>query len=298
MMDPHLALGIDLGGTNLRMGIVHSNGELQDFVTKPIDAALTGREIVDEITNLAHHLHQLSAVSGIGLALAGTVLPDGIIRKELTNLGGLDHFPLLDELERAFSKSCFLENDAILALLGEHRYGMARGKRDVLLLTLGTGIGGALLLNGSLRRGPHNLGCEVGMLPFPDPDMRSLKPFEQLASPKSIMRRLGDPKGYLYVKAANGDAVAQHAIQDMYAYLGWLVANVHLAVDLELVILSGGLASVGQPLCQGVKEAFHKICPPDVQFDLDVALGALPNHSAGVIGAACLCFEHRIESNK
>jgi glucokinase len=225
-------------------------------------------------------------------------MPDGIIRKELTNLAGLDHFPLLNELEHAFGKPCYLENDAILALLGEHRYGMARGKRDVLLLTLGTGIGGALLLNGNLRRGPHNLGCEVGMLPFPDPDMRSLKPFEQLASPKSIMHRLGDPKGYLYVKAANGDAAAQNAIEDMYGYLGWLVANVHLAVDLELVILSGGLASVGQPLCQGVKESFRKICPPEVQFDLDVVLGALPNHSAGVIGAACLCFDRLMESNK
>lgn len=295
MTDPHLALGIDLGGTNLRIGIVHKDGELVDFATKPINSSLSGTEIVDEIMTIASQLPKVAAVTGIGLALAGAVLPDGIIRKELTNLSGLDHFPLLSELEKAFGRPCYLENDAVLALLGEHKYGMAQGKRDVLLLTLGTGIGGALLLNGSLRRGPHNLGCELGMLPFPEPDMSSLKPFEQLASPKSIMHRLGDPKGYLYVKAADGDTAAQRAILEMYTYLGWLVANVHLAVDLELVILSGGLASVGKPLCQGVQAAFRKICPPEVQFDLDVALGALPNHSAGVIGAACLCFERLID---
>jgi glucokinase len=291
MMDSRTALGIDLGGTNLRVGVVNTHGELLSFLSKPLSHNPSGRQIVSEILELAKQLPETVDTFAVGLALAGAVLPDGIIRKELTNLAGLDHFPLLAELEQALGKPCYLENDATLALLGEYRFGVARGQRDVLLLTLGTGIGGALLLSGVLRRGPHHLGWEVGMLPFPSPTMASLTPFEQLASPKSIMRRLGDPDGFLYAKAAAGDPAAQEAIQEMYRYLGWLVTSVHLTIDLEQVILSGGLASIGEPLRSGVQQAFRRICPLELQFDLQIVIGALPHHSAGVFGAACLCFE-------
>ena len=289
-----LALGIDLGGTNLRVGIVNQDGVLIDFATRPIDGRLPGDAILAEIINLASSLPQCSDVSCVGLALAGAVLPHGVIEKELTNLEGLHHYPLKEKLEAAFGKPCWLENDAVLALLGEYRFGAGRGYRDVLLLTLGTGIGGALLLNGAVRKGPHGLGCEVGMLPFPNPDIRNLTPFEKLASPKSIMHSLGDPSGFLYERALAGDSQAWEALDAMYRHLGWMVTAMHLAVDLDLVILSGGLASVGEPLCAGVFKAFQEICPKEIQFSLEIVTGKLPQQAAGVIGAACLCFEQQL----
>jgi glucokinase len=289
-----LALGIDLGGTNLRIGLVDQCGSLVDFTARPIDGKLPGDAILEEILSLSKSLPEYSRAACVGLALAGAVLPHGVIEKELTNLEGLHHYPLKDRLEKAFGKPCWLENDAVLALLGEYRFGAGRGCQDALLLTLGTGIGGALLLNGSVRKGPHGLGCEVGMLPFPNPDIRCLTPFEKLASPKSIMDSLGDPSGFLYERALTGDVQAQEALDRMYRHLGWMVTAMHLAVDLDLVILSGGLASVGEPLRVGVFKAYQEICPTEIQFNLEIVTGTLPQHAAGVIGAACMCFEQRL----
>ena len=219
------------------------------------------------------------------------MLADSQIREDLTNLPNLVSFPLCAEISRSLDLPCKMDNDAILALLGECLFGTGRGYNDVLLLTIGTGIGGGLLLNRKLRRGSHGIGCEVGMLPFPDPDMSQLTPFEFIASPKSIMEKLGDPQGYLYERAGIGDLEAQKAIGEMYQMLGWLVTNMHVALDLELVILSGGLASVGELLCEGVLKAFQEICPRELQFDLQVKLGMLPAHAAGVVGAASLFLE-------
>lgn len=291
MMTPPLALGIDLGGTNLRLGIVDADGRLLDFAARPLAPDLSGDDIVREIVQTAQQFDSLPQAGGVGIAFAGAVLPGNGILKDLTNLPNLVDYPLQDEISRALKLPCAMDNDAILALLGECRFGSGQGYSDVLLLTLGTGIGGGLLLNGHLRRGSHGIGCEVGMLPFPDPDMNHLTPFEFIASPKSIMERLGNPGGYLYERAAAGDSQAIEAIDEMLRLLGWMITNIHVVLDLELVILSGGLASVGEPLRAGVMQAFQALCPPELQFDLQVQLGALPAHAAGVIGAACLFFE-------
>jgi glucokinase len=286
-----LALGIDLGGTNLRMGVVDRSGNMLDFAARPIDATWPGDRVVRAIVDLAESLPHAAQTDRVGIALASIILPGGQIEAESSNIPGLHRFPLVERIKKAFHRPVYLENDAILALLGEARFGAGRGVSDILLLTLGTGIGGALLLDGRLRKGPHSLGCEIGMLPFPDPTMDRLTPIEKLASPKSIARRLGNVKGRLYDPAVAGDPDTQQAVHAMHHYLGWLICMMHLTNDLQLVLLSGGLASVGQPLLDGVRQAFDEICPRDVRFDLRIELGSLPQHAAGVIGAASLCFE-------
>jgi glucokinase len=291
MEQPKVALGIDLGGTNLRVGVMDQNGRLLDFASQSIDPGLNGDEMVAKICALAAPLAELDQIQAVGIALAGAVQPGGVIPEGLSNLPGLEGYPLEKQLSEAFGRPCIMDNDALLALLGECRYGIGNGYKDVLLLTLGTGIGGGLLLNGKRRRGPHGIGWEAGMLPFPDPTLSNLTPFEQLASPKALMRRLGDPDGYLYERASTGDEQAQAAILSMYRYLGWLVSCMQLSVDLQLVILSGGLASVGQPLIDGVRNAFKEICPDELQFNLRIELGSLPQHAAGVMGAASMVLE-------
>ena len=291
MTRARLALGIDLGGTNLRVGVMDQNGNLLDFTSRPIDPGLNGDEMVSEIYSLASPLASRDQIQAVGIALAGAVQPGGAIRPGLSNLPNLVGYPLEEKLGQAFGRPCIMDNDALLALLGECRFGIGQGYDDVLLLTLGTGIGGGLLINGKRRRGSHGIGWEAGMLPFPDPTMDNLTPFEQLASPKALMRRLGEPDGYLYERAAAGDELAQSAILIMYRYLGWLVSCMQLSFDLQLVILSGGLASVGQPLRDGVRSAFQEICPSELQFNLRIELGALPQHAAGVIGAASMVLD-------
>lgn len=291
MIDPQYALGVDLGGSNLRVGVVSRAGEVLDFAKRPIPPDATGDEVLARMRDLASGMPHLPQVTAVGVGLAAVIFPDGVIRGDLVNLPGLDGYRLGERVAQAFDRPCFLDNDALVALLGEHHFGAGRGCADLLLLTLGTGIGGALMLNGVLRRGPHGLGCEIGMLPFPNPDMRHLTPFERLASPKAVRQRLGSTGGYLFERVAAGDEDARQAVAEMLRYLGWLVTALHLTADFKRVILSGGLAEAGQPLADGVQAAFGDICPPGVQFDLEVVVGGLAPQTAGVVGAAAMCFE-------
>jgi predicted NBD/HSP70 family sugar kinase len=272
------------------MGIVNAAGELIDFLSQPIDPVLTGEQIVATIQALAEALNGSPQIEGVGVALAASVLHGGVLLEGLTTLPGLGGFPLQDRLTRAFGRPCLIDNDANLALLAEAHFGAAKGRRNVLLLTLGTGIGGGLLLDGYLRCGSHSSSSEIGMMVIRDAN-GAYTPIENLASPGALMQQLGDPRGQLFERADSGDKLAQHLIDGMFEYLGMLVTNIHLLLDLDLVLLGGGLASVGPRLREGIQASFERICPPGMQFGLIVETGNLPAQVTGVIGAACLWFE-------
>jgi len=286
----NLALGIDLGGSNLRLGIVSTQGEVLELHVEPIDPALSGDEFVSLIAARARGLKDFAKIRGAGVALSACVLKGGVLEVGMTTLAGLGGFPFVERLSSLIKQPCRIDNDANLALLGEARFGAARGASNVLLLTLGTGIGGGLLLDGQLRRGSHSSGSEIGqgMVPTATLGYRSL---EELASPGAMMRRLGDPRGLLFERAAAGDGQARQLIAEMYELLGLSIANAHVLLDLELVLLAGGLAHSGTVLRDGVQAAFERICPVHLQFGLQIELAALPPEAGGVIGAACLMFE-------
>ena len=180
------ALGIDLGGTNLRMGIVGRTGKVNEFLSKPIDPGLSGAQIVCEIVETALSLNEFGKVQGAAVGLAANILKGGILKTGLTTLPGLGGYPFLEELSRALSKPCLMDNDANLTLLGEAHFGAAKGVDHVLLLTLGTGIGGGLLLDGRLRRGAHSSGSEIGLTVISDSDFGSYLTVESLVSPGAL----------------------------------------------------------------------------------------------------------------
>jgi glucokinase len=286
-----LALGIDLGGTNLRIGVVDRAGRVVDLRIQPVDRLQSGEQIVSAIVCTARLLPLLKETSGIGLALSASVSADGSLGPGTTTHPGLAEYPLSNRLASELGRPCLMDNDANLALLGEAHFGAARGLRDVLLLTLGTGVGGGLMLGGRVRRGARSSAAEIGLTQvpvFPGPAFVSL---ESLSSPGALMRQLKDAPGGLYERAANGDGHAQALIQQMDQYLGMAVANAHILLDLELVILAGGLSNSGIILCEGVRNAFERICPKELQLGLRIELASLPPDQVGVIGAACMWFE-------
>ncbi|MFA5872386.1 MAG: ROK family protein [Anaerolineales bacterium] len=293
MSTEQLAVGIDVGGTNLRTGLVTSTGELVDFFAAPIDRQLSGDEILQVIIDQVNSLKDSTRASGIGVAVAASILKGCMFHEGMTTLSGLKGYPLCQRISDAFCKQCVIGNDANLTLLAEAHFGAAKGVRHVLLLTLGTGIGGGLMLNGQMYSGAHSSGVEIGLSLMPDWQSRSYQSIENLAAPGALMNLLGDPRGFLFQRAENGDRVALTLINTMFDYLGVLVTNAHVLLDLDLVLLSGGLASVGVTLRDGVRAAFEKFCPQPVQFDLQIELGSLRSDAAGVIGAACLYFQQQ-----
>ncbi len=286
-----LALGIDLGGTNLRIGVVDRAGCVVDLRLQPIDPLQSGDELTSTIVRNARLLSSLGETSGIGLALSASVSADGRLGLGATTHPGLAGYPLRERLAAELGRPCLMDNDANLALLGEAHFGVARGLRDVLLLTLGTGVGGGLMLGGKVRRGARSSAAEMGLTQvpvFPGPAFVSL---ESLSSPGALMRQLEDPRGHLFDRAAKGDGKAQALILQMNEYLGMAVANAHILLDLELVILAGGLSNSGPILREGVRESFERICPKELQLGLRIELAGLSPDQGGVIGAACMWFE-------
>src|SRR5574341_2537621 len=219
------------------------------------------------------------------------IFQDSSIKPELVNIPGLGGYPFIENLSEQLGKSCLIGNDADLALRGEVHSGAAKGIKHVLLLTLGTGIGGGLLLDGCLRNGPHRSTAEVGRMMLGYPGDKYNPSIETLYAPGAIMKRLDDQNGFLFERIRQGDNKARQLADEMLEAIALLISNVHLLLDLELVLVSGGLASAGDVLLTGLRTAFQKICPPEHNFDLRIELGALPVDTAGVIGAASLWFE-------
>lgn len=291
MEDDYRVLGIDLGGTYMRFGVVNSNGELSNWHHEPVNRSFSGDQFVEWVAQRAEAANCLASVQAVAIGIAGMVLHGQVLKPDLVVLPGLWNYPLSQKLSDRLHKPCWVGNDANLALRGETHFGAAKNFRNVLLLTLGTGIGGGLLLDGRLREGSHGSSVEIGPMLMGYPTDFNSSSIESLYSPGAVMKRLGDHDGLLYKRVRQGDLFANQLVNEMYQSLGMLITNIHLLLDLELVLISGGLAAAGEELVAGIRRGFQNTCPPIYQFDLKIELGALPVDTAGVIGAACLWFE-------
>jgi glucokinase len=161
------------------------------------------------------------------------------------------------------------------------------------LITLGTGIGGGLLLDGRLRYGPQGSVGEIGPMLLPIPSLAAPVSIESLAAPGSIMKQLGDQKGRLFERLRQGDPLAARLAEEMFQAVGMTIANIHMLLGLELVLIFGGIASEGEELLDGFRREFARICPPIYHYGLRIGFGSLPADTAGVIGAACHWFERQ-----
>ena len=283
------AIGVDLGATNLRTGLVDAAGDITGFKMGPVPWRAGAAEVVRSIADRVRDLPGYDAAAGIGVAVAATLSPEGQILEGPHNLPReFSRFPLSNLLEKELSLPCRMGNDANLALLGEGLYGAARGAKDVLLLTLGTGVGAGVMLGGEIRTGQHGSAAEIGLWPVQDHATGSFVPVEALAAPGAVMDRLGKSGEDLFALVDSGESEAEEAGKLMFGHLGQLITHVHLLLDLELVLLSGGMAAAGERVRAEVETAFQAICPRAYQFGLPIRLGSLPPDRAGVIGAASL----------
>ena len=159
------SIGLDLGGTNLRAAAIDRNGTVLDSISG-MTAYTEGREaIVSDMTSAIGTLRARlghDRLAGIGVAVPGFItLEDGIIRNS-NNLASLENFPIRDELSRRLCTTVILENDANAAALGEQWIGAGRGVDNLVLLTLGTGIGGGIIIGGRILRGSLGMAGELG----------------------------------------------------------------------------------------------------------------------------------------
>src|SRR6202011_4026871 len=268
---PDFSIGVDLGGTNLRIAAVNQQGDLMDKVTLGTKKAL-GRdhvmnEMCDAIRQLKTKYGQASSLQGIGIGVPGIIdMKTGMLR-ESPNLPGWAGTPVQAEIEHLLGTRVILENDANVAALGEKWLGAARDVDDMVMLTLGTGVGGGIVLEGRIWHGMTGMAGEFGHMTVepegPPCGCGNRGCVEQYASATAVVRMAkeaiasgrapglakaasSDPefnaKG-IYNLAIQGDAEAKKIFGRVGRALGICIANLVNAFNLNMYVIGGGASS-------------------------------------------------------
>ena len=308
--------GIDLGGTAVKLGYYHTSGKLLDKWEIPTDTTNNGANILQDIANsveeyLTKHKIPRENVMGIGLGVPGPVDKTGNVNR-CVNLGwGV--FNVEQALSELTGFPVKAANDANVAALGECWQGAGKGSNNAVMLTLGTGVGGAVIIDGKILPGVRGAAGEVGhMVMEPEEKtqcscgkygcaeqycsangiVRVAKRYLKLSFDSSALRQI-DPltSKDIFDAAKAGDAAANEILNLFFDYLARLTANVCAVVNPDTVIIGGGVSKAGVALLEGLeryfkKHAFHGVT--GVRFVL-----ATLGNDAGTCGAFRLIQQAR-----
>ncbi len=289
-----LALGVDVGGTNVRVAAVDSRGQIVLLLQEP-----TSQQLVQQIHQMTEKIkfQVKQPLLGIGLGWPGAVRQkDGLVL-ETPNLKQFQNFPLKAELISRLGMKVEIENDAKCAALGESRFGVAQGLSDFILLTFGTGIGGALCANSQLIRGSSGLAGEMGHLCLYPNGLKcgcgGLGCLEQYVSARALERRAFE-KFNCALSSREILEETSSKYQDLINdYVSDLAVGLRSLVNIfnpEAVIFAGGLfTSGGGPLLEKLETQLRQQGFPSNKQKLKLLASSLGGTS-GILGAASLCF--------
>ena len=268
---PDFSIGVDLGGTNLRIAAVTGDGRLLEKITLGTKVIQGRDEVINEmcaaIQQLSGRYGDRGKFLGAGIGVPGIIdMATGTLRKS-ANLPGWEDYPVRAEIERRLQAPVVLENDANVAALGEQWLGAARGVANAATVTLGTGIGGGIVLNGKIWHGMNGMAGEFGHVTI-EPEGHpcgcgSRGCAEQYASAKAVMRMAreaiasgeapelvraasSDPEfgaKAVYNLAIQGDEHARRIFRTFGRYLGILLAGLVNALNLDMYVIGGGVSS-------------------------------------------------------
>ncbi|HOB05169.1 MAG TPA: ROK family protein [Propionibacteriaceae bacterium] len=252
-MTARVSIGVDLGGTKIAAALVAGDGTVLARALRPTPSG-SARELADAVADAVLAVGADDA--SVGLAVAGRVSADGDVMLQSANLG-LRDVPLSSLVTARSGHPVRLLNDADAALLGEHWLGAARGQDDVLMVTLGTGVGGAALVAGRLLRGAHGAAGEIGHATVKH-DGRTCACggrgcLDRYASGRALAR-YGTRRSGTRVRtgtdvtfaARRGESWAMAAIGDLAGWLAIGLANAIALLDPALIVLAGGLGTAGE----------------------------------------------------
>ncbi len=308
------AIGIDVGGTKVLGGVVTDSGEI--LATARRDTPREGgRALTEAIANVATELAQQYPVDSIGISAAGFISSDRHTMLATPNISNWNGVNLVNELTEILHKKIVLENDANAAAWGEFKFGAGRDRNDLMMLTLGTGVGGGLILDGAVFRGAFGIGAELGHIRLiPDGQLCGCGIrgcLEQYASGSALMRHAreaidaspllarnllerGDGtieglKGQHITEAArDGDPVAIAAFNTMANYLGAGIASLCAVIDPSCIVLGGGVIDAGELFLAPTREAALRLIPFSGKHPYPEIVPAELGNNAGLVGVADL----------
>jgi glucokinase len=268
---PDFSIGVDLGGTNLRIAAVNRDGQLLEKVTLEANAARGPDLVINDMCNAIHRVNAQyrrdGKFLGAGIGIPGVIdLDAGAVRKS-ANLPTFSGYPVRAEIERRLGASIYLDNDANFAALGEKWMGAGRSVANMAILTLGTGIGGGIVLNGKIFHGMNGMAGEFGHVPIhwdgPPCGCGSHGCAEQYASATAVMRMAREAiaggrapalaeaadsgaefnAAAVFTLAMAGDKPAQAIFQKFGRALGFLLAGLLNSLNLDMFVIGGGVSS-------------------------------------------------------
>jgi len=291
-----LLVGIDLGGTAIKAGAITSEGKIVASLQIPTDLQRGAPDVLDRMAQLAH---ELGAQSCVGLGVPGLIDQTVGGVQQSPNLAVIQGVPLVTELARRLklpTSGVQLENDANAAAIGEHWLGRGRSQQDFLLLTLGTGVGGGLILDGELYAGPGGMAGEVGHIVIepsgPLCGCGSHGCLETLASASAASRRaaqagLTDDLVRLAELAREREGPERALLVAIGRDLGHGLAVATSLLDLRSFVIGGGFGAALDTLLPGVRAGLAERCYGERLKSVRVERAEL-GADAGWIGAARL----------
>jgi len=309
-------VGIDIGGTKIAGALVNEAGEILRDLKVPTPAN-DPAALQAAVVKMVEELRSGEQVSAVGVAAAGFIDANQSVVYYAPNLSWRNE-PLKEKLEAELGLPVVIENDANAAGWAEYRFGAGAGYHHMMMLTIGTGVGGAIVANGELFRGGFGIGAELGHMNFIPKGklcgcgqhgcleqygsgtalLNSAK--ELVASDSEEAKRLKElsdsvPEltgNEVYKAIQEGDPGALRLLAELGSNLGLAVASLVAVLDPEIVVIGGGVSAAGELLLEPIRAAYLEHLPargfrPELKI-----VGAQLHNDAGVVGAADLARLH------
>ena len=309
-------VGVDLGGTTIKIAFITLDGHIVEKWEIPTNIAEDGKNIVPDIAkSLEAKLNELSEpkekLAAIGMGAPGFIdMKTGFIYHAV-NIGWRD-YPLKEELEKATGLSVTVDNDANIAAIGEMWRGAGDGEGNLLMVTLGTGVGGGIIVNGHIMHGTNGMAGEIGHITsIPEggapcncgrtgcietiasaTGISRISKEKALKDTSSSLYSLLQEKGEIQAKdvaaaAEKGDKVAIETLEEVTFHLGLVIANLANSINPGKIVIGGGVSKAGKILLERLDHKFKGFALPRVAEGAELKAATLGN-DAGVIGGAWL----------
>lgn len=302
-----VVIGVDLGGTNLRTALVSQNGEVAGKIKEPTRASDGHAKVVQKlIENIKAQqeiaLRKGTRIAAVGVGAPGVIHADTGVVVKSPNFPDWNNLPLKKELEAALALPVSIENDANAAALGEQWRGAGQGITSMIFLTLGTGVGGGIVLAGRIWPGADGMAGEIGHMTI-IPDGRrcgcgNTGCLEMYASSRGIVMTYQERSSRskvitseeIYQAARDGDAMAADVMKDMGRLLGIGIANLINIFNPEMIVIGGGVKDAWPLFIEATRGEIKKRA-----FEYPAArtqiVPSVLGDDAGMIGAAALAFQ-------
>ncbi len=302
-MKKRIAVGVDVGGTDIKCALVDEEGKILRRFKRSSKSDQSQQVILKNIIQLSAQVQKWAAlhhftILGFGFGIPGIVSREGVVFRSPHFPAWVD-YPVLQELSAALKMPVQVDNDANMAARGEAWLGAAQNLDNFVLLTLGTGIGGGIVIHREVFRGDSGFGGEIGHL------ILNKKGYfcacggqgclELYASATALQKMSPYQPKKLFEKARKGDKKSRKIFETLGENLGAGIASLVNVLDIENIFLGGGLLGAWEMFSKGISRGIQKHTYPTVAERIRVHKAKLGN-DAGVMGAAKMVFERNEET--